>query len=58
MARGTMSREQFEQIRAKQMPDAEKRARADYVVITDTPEHAHDQVRAIVARIREGLSNA
>lgn len=58
MARGTMTREQFESIRAKQMPDADKRARADYVVITDTIDHARAQVDKIVARIRRGLADA
>ncbi|MDK3017851.1 dephospho-CoA kinase [Pseudodonghicola flavimaris] len=58
MARGTMTRAQFEQIRNKQMPDADKRARADYVVITDTPDHARAQVREIVAAIRRSLPHA
>lgn len=52
MERGTMTPEQFRQIRDKQMPDAEKRARADYVIITDTLEHARAQVQQIVADIR------
>ena len=52
MERGTMTPEQFRQIRDKQMPDAEKRARADYVIITDTLDHAREQVQAIVAEIR------
>ena len=34
LARGEMSEEQFEQIRAKQMSDADKRARADFVIST------------------------
>ena len=50
--RGTMTEEQFEQIRAKQMPDAEKRERADHVIITDTVEHARSQVQSIVRQIR------
>jgi len=58
LARGTMSEEQFEMIKSKQMPDAEKRALADYVVITDTLDHAREQVRAIVAEIRDKLKNA
>lgn len=34
LARGEMSEDEFEQIRAKQMADAEKRARADFVIST------------------------
>lgn len=34
LARGEMSEDQFEQIRAKQMSDADKRARADFVIST------------------------
>lgn len=58
MARGTMTEDQFTAILAKQMPDADKRARADYVVITDTPEHASQQVRAILADIRKRINHA
>lgn len=53
LARGTMSEAQFEQIRAKQMSDADKRLRADYVIITDTLEHAREQVQSVVRSIRE-----
>jgi dephospho-CoA kinase len=62
LQRGTMRREQFEQIRKKQLSDAEKRARADYVIITDTLDHARQQVQGIVAdiraEIRAGAGNA
>lgn len=58
LARGTMTEAQFEAIKAKQMPDAEKRAKADYVVTTDTMENAAEQVREIVAMIRAELSDA
>lgn len=34
LMRGGMSEAEFEQIRAKQMPDADKRARADFVIST------------------------
>lgn len=34
LARGEMSEEQFEQIRSKQMSDADKRARADFIIST------------------------
>ncbi|MEC8195238.1 MAG: dephospho-CoA kinase [Pseudomonadota bacterium] len=58
LARGTMTESQFEQIRAKQMPNDEKVARADYVVTTDTLDHARQQVEKIVTTIREQLANA
>lgn len=58
MARGTMTAEQFEQIRAKQMPNDEKCTQSDFVVVTDTLEHAREQVNDIVATIRKGLSDA
>ena len=55
LARGTMSKDTFETIRAKQMPNADKVARADYVVTTDTLEHARAQVSEILAKIRQGM---
>jgi dephospho-CoA kinase len=58
MERGTMSAEQFDTILAKQLPDAEKRARADYVILTDTVEHARAQVQTVVADIRQRLGHA
>ncbi|MCA0870439.1 dephospho-CoA kinase [Seohaeicola saemankumensis] len=58
MERGTMTLEQFQNIRAKQMPDAEKRALADFVIITDTLDHARSQVQDIVNRIRAGMADA
>lgn len=58
LARGTMSEQQFEAIRAKQMPDAEKRARADFVIVTDTLDHARQQVQDVIADIRKRMKNA
>ena len=58
LARGEMSEEQFEQIRAKQMPNDEKCARSDYVIVTDTLDHARAQVQDIVRQIRAGMSHA
>ena len=58
MERGTMTRDQFLYIRGKQMSDADKRLRADYIIVTDTPEHARAQVQDIVAKIRAKLENA
>ena len=58
LARGTMTNEQFEMIRAKQMPSEDKQARATYTIETDTMEHAKAQVAAVLADIRETLNNA
>ena len=58
MARGTMTRDQFRAIRDKQMPNTEKCARADYVIVTDTLEHARAQVHSVVSDIREKLAHA
>lgn len=58
LARGSMSADQFEAIREKQMPDAEKRARADFVIVTDTLENARMQVQDVVRQIRERMANA
>jgi dephospho-CoA kinase len=53
-----MTPAQFEAIKAKQMPATEKRALADYVIETDTIEHASAQVQDVVKDIRERLKNA
>ena len=52
LGRGTMSAAQFETILAKQTPDAEKREKADYIVLTTSPAEAWRQVREILADIR------
>jgi dephospho-CoA kinase len=48
MARGTMTQEALDSILARQMPDAEKRQRADFVVDTS---HGLDPVRAQIKDI-------
>ena len=58
MARGTMSEAQFEQIRAKQMPIADKLAQSDYHIETDTLAHAEAQVTEILADIRGKQTHA
>ena len=56
--RGAMTAEELTRLRSKQMPDAEKRRRADFVVETNTLEEARMQVRAILKQIRAELNNA
>ncbi len=58
MERGTMTREQFLAIRDKQMPNAEKCARSDFVIQTDTLEHAGQQVHDVLEQIRKRMTDA
>ncbi|OIQ34339.1 MAG: dephospho-CoA kinase [Roseobacter sp. MedPE-SWchi] len=58
LERGTMSEAQFEQILAKQMPIDEKSARSDFIIETDTLDHAETQVRAILDQIRKTAKDA
>jgi dephospho-CoA kinase len=52
MSRPGMTEAAFAAILAKQVPDAEKRARADYVIDTGlSKDHARTQVRAILAEL-------
>ena len=55
LARGTMTDDQFRQILAKQMPASEKCAQSDYVIVTDTIDHAREQVRAVIQDIKSRL---
>lgn len=58
MERGTMTEMQFENIRAKQMPAAEKAKLATYIIQTDTLEGARTRVKEIVADIRKAMTDA
>ncbi len=53
LQRGTMDLAMLETILAKQMPDSEKRARADRVIETIDMETARNAVRDLLAEIRE-----
>lgn len=53
LQREDMTEEKFEAILARQVPDAEKRARADYVINTNCPPEAtFEQVKALVDDLR------
>jgi dephospho-CoA kinase len=58
LARGTMSEAQFETILAKQLPDAAKRARADFVIETASLEGARAAVQDVIRQIRQGQNDA
>jgi dephospho-CoA kinase len=51
-----MSEAKFRALLGRQLNDAEKRAQAHYLVITDRGlDHAHEQVKMILADIRTRL---
>jgi dephospho-CoA kinase len=57
LARPEMTPEKFEAILARQTPDAEKRARADFVIDTGQGvEHARKQVRDLLTLLRTSRS--
>lgn len=58
LARPGMTEELLETILAKQMPDEEKRERADYIIPTDTLEVARAATLDMIDKIRKGLANA
>ena len=58
LERGNMTEAQFEAILAKQLPDAEKRRRSDFIIVTDSLEHAREQVQDVVKQIRDRLKHA
>ena len=54
LARADMTEAHFQTILAKQMPDAEKRARATYVIETLTPEQTRQQVLELITELTKG----
>ena len=56
LARPGMTETKFENLRARQMSDAEKRSQAHYLVATDKGlDHAREQVKMILADIKAKL---
>ena len=58
LTRGTMTEEQFKAILAKQVPDAEKRVRADVVITTETMDGARAGVRQVIDHVKGRLDHA
>ena len=58
LARPGMTRDQFDAIMAKQTPDAEKRARADYVITTYSMDDTAAQVKTVLENLRKDAANA
>lgn len=55
LARAEMTEEKFEAILRRQMPDREKREKADFIVDTGKGlEHAHARVREIIKELLKG----
>lgn len=52
LARGTMTAEMLDTILAKQMPDSQKRAQADYIIYTTDRQSARKQVHQVIRHIR------
>jgi dephospho-CoA kinase len=58
LARPGMTEEKFNLILSRQMPDSEKRARADFIVDTGNGiDEARKQVEAIIVALRAGKTN-
>ncbi|TQS70511.1 dephospho-CoA kinase [Rhodobacteraceae bacterium] len=51
MSRGTMSAQTFDMILGRQMPDAQKRGRADYVITTLSLEQTLSDVRELISHL-------
>lgn len=58
LRRGTMSPADLARILSRQLPDAEKRARATWVIETLDLDRARDRVRQILDEIRQGQRHA
>lgn len=58
LARSEMTAADLDMILARQMPDTEKRARADYIIETISLDVARAAVRAILVDIRRKLADA
>lgn len=58
MAREGMTEAHFADIRSRQLPDNEKRARADFVIETQSIEQTKTEVESLIKRIKSELKDA
>ena len=58
LARGDMTGAALDLIQSRQLPDAEKRARADYIIPTTSLDEARATVQNILTNIRDRLADA
>ena len=58
MARAGMTDDIFQMILSRQMPDDDKRARADYVIETKSLEHVRDEVHSLIVKLIGALPDA
>lgn len=58
LARGAMDEKVFQAILSRQLPDAEKRARADYLIETLGMDSARQAVKDVLADIRRKIRHA
>ena len=56
LSRGAMTEAEFRTLLARQMPDAEKRKRADYIIPTTSLEAARQAVKDVLADIRRRIA--
>ncbi|WP_417723170.1 dephospho-CoA kinase [Salipiger sp.] len=56
LARGTMTEADLDRILSRQMPNDEKCVRSDYVIRTDTLEHAAAQVQTVLEDIERRIN--
>jgi dephospho-CoA kinase len=58
LARPGMSEARLNALLARQMPDAEKRARADFVIESKSLGQAHAEVEALLSKLQPGAAHA
>ena len=52
LERGSMNEKMFKQIKSRQWPNSQKCKKADFVIITDTVDHARAQVDSLLNKLK------